>query len=252
MLTVLPTARPANMPESYAAGRVAGSPDHGRRLENPGTPLVDIDPAVLSGSLHPAAADLAVRRVFRLSLHSPHFRQVVGLPCFTELLSTLWGADLKCLQVRGCPPPPPSLRFKVHPSTLSIDFGLRVARVVLSVFFSSRRVATYSAVLCRVCAVHGAPQAAGDRGEVLPRRPGTAPHWLSLCPTLLACVLLWLRSGVFVRCSCRVRVCCVFDASALMWAVCAVPLCCAAFAMLNCAPHRRKSHRYRQFPHSAI
>ena len=43
--------------------------------EAPGTPLVDIDPAVLEGRLEtPRARELAVRRLFRLAVRIPNHR----------------------------------------------------------------------------------------------------------------------------------------------------------------------------------
>jgi hypothetical protein len=45
---------PRDMPPSYVEGRARESPE-GRIVENPGTPLVDIDPSVLSGVVQPAA-----------------------------------------------------------------------------------------------------------------------------------------------------------------------------------------------------
>ena len=47
-----------------------------------------------------------MRRIFRLSLHSPHFRRVVQLPAFTGPLRALWGDDIKCLQSMALLKPP--------------------------------------------------------------------------------------------------------------------------------------------------
>ena len=44
---------PRDMPPSYVEGRAHESPED-RIVENPGTPLVDIDPSVLSGDVHAA------------------------------------------------------------------------------------------------------------------------------------------------------------------------------------------------------
>eukprot|EP01052_Picozoa_sp_SAG31_P019182 SAG31_NODE_1389_length_8545_cov_3.081103_2_plen_88_part_00 len=55
---------PERMPASYARGRT-GVGAEGRLMENPGTPLVDIDPSILSGQLKLGSfdePDLAVRR----------------------------------------------------------------------------------------------------------------------------------------------------------------------------------------------
>lgn len=76
--------------------------------ESPGVPLVDIDPSVLSGSLPtPRARELAVRRVFRLAVHDPHFTTLVAEPRFTDLLAAAWNTeDISVLQSMALLKPP--------------------------------------------------------------------------------------------------------------------------------------------------
>eukprot|EP01043_Picozoa_sp_COSAG02_P011298 COSAG02_NODE_414_length_22826_cov_9.001364_16_plen_311_part_00 len=89
---------PHNAPESV----------YNTEREAPGVPLVDIDPAVLNGSLPtPRARELAVRRVFRLAVHDPHFRDLASEPKFTDLLASAWSTeDIAVLQSMALLKPP--------------------------------------------------------------------------------------------------------------------------------------------------
>lgn len=76
--------------------------------ESPGVPLVDIDPAVLKGSLPtPRARELAVRRVFRLAVHDPFFKDLASKAKFTDLLASAWSTDdISVLQSMALLKPP--------------------------------------------------------------------------------------------------------------------------------------------------
>lgn len=76
--------------------------------ESPGVPLVDIDPAVLEGSMPtPRARELAVRRVFRLAVHDRFFKDLASEPKFTDLLARAWATeDIAVLQSMALLKPP--------------------------------------------------------------------------------------------------------------------------------------------------